>query len=221
MPTNIEKLAEQLAALDSLRAAGISMKVAHGERRIYFNLPYGHTFSYFEFDEIMPYDPSGAPGTTSDLCKDQDFQVFTDINLIPRNQAKRFNRELYTYLYFIFYDAAREGKLASPAMAATKFTAGDLRQRQDVLKRINAEFGGSHEAYLNSLDPAHGRYSQLPPFPREGVVDATSAQNVDQFLDEFVAKDDPALAAAIKADIQVKKGKKNAPRKKGSKGEKS
>jgi hypothetical protein len=53
------------------------------------------------------------------------------------------------------------------------------------------------------------------------IVDATSAQNLDQFLDEFVSKDDPALAVALKRDLWNAKKKENAAHKKGSKGEKS
>lgn len=121
MPSNIQKLAEQLASLDTLRQAGITTKVSDvpGERRIYFRLPIGNVTAYFEFEEILPYDPSGAAGSVSDLCKDNAIQVFADAQRLTRPQAKRIGTELYTYLYFVFYDAAREGKITSPVMAGT------------------------------------------------------------------------------------------------------
>ena len=64
----LKKLAEQLACLDSLAAAGITIKTVPDEQRIYFRLPYEHTTAYFQFAEVLPYSPEGANGTVSDLC---------------------------------------------------------------------------------------------------------------------------------------------------------
>jgi hypothetical protein len=174
VPTNIEKLDEQLSTLDSLRAAGIRFEISKvpGDPRIYFKLPFGHTAAYLEFAEILPYDPNGAPGTVTDLCEGNSIQVFADIRRLTRTQAKRIGPELYRYLYFILYDAACEGKITSKVMATTKFPPHVLRRREADLERIATEFEGSHEAFLQSLDPVAGRDSVIPPFSHEGVIDA-------------------------------------------------
>ena len=140
MQTNIEKLAEELSALESLRSAGITIRVAAADRRIHLNLPFGHTLAYFEFDEILPFDPNGAPGTVSDLCKDQQIHVLTDMEFLTRKQAKAIGPRVYAYLSYLIHQAAQEGKITSSEMAALKFPADELRRRKADLKTITTKF---------------------------------------------------------------------------------
>ena len=169
MPTNIEKLTEQLASLDSLAAAGITTRMSLDDQRIYFRLPYEHTTAYFQFAEVLPYSPDGAAGTVSDLCADNAIQVFSDVDKLTKAQAKRISRQIYTYLYFIFYDAANAGKISSNVMAGTKFPAAVLRDREIEKKRIATEFKNSPKDYLLSLDPRPDLKGA--PFSHEGVKD--------------------------------------------------
>jgi len=176
MISNIEKLAEELAALDSLRQAGITTELSKvpGEGRIYFGLPYEHTTAFFEFAEILPYHPDGADGAVSDLCKGNGIQVFSDLAKLTRAQAKGINREVYTYLYFIFYDAANAGKISSKVMAGTKFPESVLREREIEKKRIETEFKNSPKDYLTSLDPRPDLKGA--PGSHEGVKDGGGLQ---------------------------------------------
>jgi hypothetical protein len=173
MPTNIEKLAEELAALDSLRQAGVTTELSKvpGEHRIYFGLPYEHTTAFFEFSEVLPYHPDGADGAVSDLCKGNAIQVFSDLAKLTAAQAKRINREIYTYLYFMFYDAANAGQISSKVMAGTKFPAKVLREREIEKKRIKTEFKNSPKDYLISLDPRPDLRGAT--FSHQGVKDGT------------------------------------------------
>jgi hypothetical protein len=176
MISNIEKLAEELAALDSLRQAGITTELSKvpGEGRIYFGLPYEHTTAFFEFAEILPYDPNGAAGAVSDLCAGCAIQVFSDIDKLTRKEAGSIGSKLYTYLYFIFYEAANAGKISSKVMAGTKFPASVLREREIEKKRIETEFENSPKDYLTSLDPRPDLKGA--PFSHEGVKDGDGQQ---------------------------------------------
>ena len=169
--TNIEKLAEELAALDSLRQAGITTELSKvpGEGRIYFGLPYEHTTAFFEFAEILPYHPDGAAGAVSDLCAGGAIQVFSDIDKLTRDEANSIGPKLYTYLYFIFYEAVKAGKISSEVMTGTKFPASVLRNREIEKKRIGTEFENSPKDYLTSLDPRPDLKGV--PFSHEGVKD--------------------------------------------------
>ena len=147
-----------------------------GERRIYFGLPYEHTTAFFEFAEILPYHPAGADGAVSDLCKGNGIQVFSDLAKLTRAQAKRINREVYTYLYFIFYDAAKAGKISSKVMAGTKFPPDVLRRREIDKKRIETEFNNSPKDFLKSLDPRPDLKGV--PFSHQGVKDGGGLQRL-------------------------------------------
>jgi hypothetical protein len=171
MPGNIEKLAEELAALDSLRQAGITTELSKvpGEGRIYFGLPYEHTTAFFEFAEVLPYDPDGAEGAVSDLCAGGAIRVFSDIGKLTRDEGNSIGPKLYTYLYFIFYEAAKAGKISSRIMAGTKFPPDALRQREIEKKRIETEFRNSPKDFLKSLDPRPDLKGV--PFSHQGVKD--------------------------------------------------
>jgi hypothetical protein len=173
MSTNIEKLAEELAALDSLRQAGITTELSKvpGEHRIYFGLPYEHTTAYFEFPEVRPYHRDAADGAVTDLCAGGAIQVFSNIDILTRAEATSLGPKLYTYLFFIFYDAAMAGKITSKVMAGTKFPAEVLQQRESEKKSIETEFNSSPKDYLLSLDPRPDLRGA--PFSHQGVKDRT------------------------------------------------
>jgi hypothetical protein len=194
MQTNIEKLAEELSALDSLRSAGITIRVSIPDRRIHLNLPFGHTAAFFEFDEILPFDPKGAPGTVSDLCKNNEIHVLTDMDMLTRKQAQTIGPRVFAYLSYLIHQDAKAGKLTSPEMAKLKFPADELRRRRADLKTIATKFGGSHAAFLKSIDPVAGRDSALGPPSLDGATDATSAKTAEEFLDKFVGKDNAPTA---------------------------
>jgi len=72
-PAILKKLAEELAALDSLAKAGITTelsKVPGEERRIKFNnLPYDHTTAYFEFEEVLPITRTAATARSATFAR--------------------------------------------------------------------------------------------------------------------------------------------------------
>src|SRR5262249_8317475 len=71
MPTNIEKLAEELNALIRydpmmLECDEAVISQTPGESCLSLQSFIENATVRFDFDEILPYDPSGLPGTTSD-----------------------------------------------------------------------------------------------------------------------------------------------------------
>jgi hypothetical protein len=72
MPSNIEKLAEQINALTdydpmALECTEATISQVPGERRIYLQSFMETAVFQIDFDQVLPYDPDGAEGTTSDV----------------------------------------------------------------------------------------------------------------------------------------------------------
>jgi hypothetical protein len=161
--TNIEKLAEQLNALTdydpmALECTEAVISKEPDERRIYLNSFDESCVFIIDFDQILPYDPAGAPGTTNDVFAGA--QISLDVQYGDGNElypdkaaADKFAKGYLKMVRFGLADAAKEGRISSKILAETKFTPAELAQRD----RDNAEAiqraKESQEEFLNSLDP--------------------------------------------------------------------
>jgi hypothetical protein len=72
MLTNLEKLAEELNALMdydpmAMECTEAVISQVQGEQRIYLQSVDERAVFIIDFDQVLPYDPTGAPGTTSDV----------------------------------------------------------------------------------------------------------------------------------------------------------
>ena len=52
------------------------------------------------------------------------------------------------------------------------------------------------------------RWREKEDVPFDAVIDATGAESLDEFIDNFVAKDSPAIAAGLRKDQEEQKNKK-------------
>ena len=167
MPTNIEKLAEELNALTdydpmALECTEAIISQVPGERRIYLNSFDEDCVFIIDFDHVLPYDPAGAPGTTSDVFASAHIYLRQqyhegDGQYRSKAEADKFAAGYLQMVRFSLYDAAREGRISSKTLAETKFAPGELEQRnrdyENAVKRSKEE----QAEFLNSLDPVTRR----------------------------------------------------------------
>jgi hypothetical protein len=162
MPTNIEKLAQELNALTdydpmALECTDATISEVPGERRIYLQSFMETAVFHIDFDEIIPYDPSGAPGTTSDVFAGARISL----DVIPCDGMDKAACEKFApgYLHmvrFSLHRAAKARRISSKILAGM-FSKAEI---QKVAKEWKARFK-EHKArkaeFLESLDPATRR----------------------------------------------------------------
>jgi hypothetical protein len=198
MPTNIEKLAEELSAIvapypNPLDCTGVKISRRGGKHRIVMGHFIGPNFKFtFDFERVLPFDPAGGKGKTDDVFADAKISLSSPHGPPPDNPTKKeVDRYCALYLrlvYAVLRKEARAGRISSKTLA-------------DMQVRMPRK---------DDMDAAARDMIAVSP---NDIVDATSAQNADQFVDEFLSKDSPALAAAIKRDLWNEKKKKYAARK--------
>ena len=164
MPLNIEKLEEELNALTdydpmALECTEAKISEVPGEHRIYLYSFDQDAVFQIDFDEVLPYDPSGAAGTTNDVFAGARISLtYTpavgDIRYPDRATADKWAAGYLKMVRFSLRDAAKAGRITSKILANTKFTRAELleraRKHRDAVKR-----GKEQKAeFLNSLDPA-------------------------------------------------------------------
>lgn len=198
MRSNIEKLAEELSAIvapypNPLDCNGAKISRQGGKHRIVMDHFIGPAFKFtFDFDRVLPFDPAGGKGKTNDVFAGAKISLSSPHGSPPDNPTKKqVDRYCALYLrlvYAVLHKEARAGRITSKTLAEMHVSM----PRKDAIDAASRD--------MIAVNP-------------NDIVDATSAQNVDQFLDEFVSKDSPALAAAIKRDLWNAKKKKYAARK--------
>ena len=161
MTTNIEKLAEQLNALTdydpmALECTEATISKVPGERRIYLQSFMEGAVFHIDFDQVLPYDPDGAAGTTSDVFAGARISLSmipSDDSSMSEAEAKKFADGYLKMVRFSLSDAAKEGRISSKTLAETKFTAAELAQRDRDTAEATQRSKESQEEFLNSLDP--------------------------------------------------------------------
>lgn len=165
MPTNIEKLAQELNALTdydpmALECTQAVISEVPGERRIYLHSFMQEAVFHIDFDEVLPFDPSGAPGTTNDvfagaqisLSIEHDGEQFPD-----QAAADKFAAGYLKMVRFSLFDAAKAGRITSKTLAETKFTKAELVQRTRERRQAVKRSKQAQAEFLNSLDPVTRR----------------------------------------------------------------
>jgi hypothetical protein len=160
MPTNIEKLAEELNALtdyDPMALECLDATVSPTEKRVYLPsfMPDNAVF-HIDFDQVLPYDLSAAPGTTNDVYEGARISLHvTPDGYLFKDQggADKFAKGYLRAVRFALYEAANEGRISSKTLAETKFGPGELeehaREREQTIKEAKEQ----SDARLNSFDP--------------------------------------------------------------------
>ena len=160
MPSNIEKLAEQLNALMdydpmALECTGATISQVPGESRIYLQSFMETAVFHIDFDQVMPYDPDGAEGTTSDVFAGARISLSVTPSEEGMNEAdaKKFAKGYLKMVRFSLSDAAKEGRISSKTLAEMRFSVAAIRKRARGQKRAEKEAKASNEEFLNTLDP--------------------------------------------------------------------
>jgi hypothetical protein len=167
MPSNIEKLAAELSALtdyDPLALECTEAKISEvpGEHRIYLYSFDQDAVFQIDFDEVLPYDPSGVAGTTNDVFAGARISLtytpaIGDNRYPDRASADKWAAGYLKMVRFSLRDAAKTGRITSKILANTKFTKAELLDR--TVKHRNAVKRSKQQKaeFLNSLDPATRR----------------------------------------------------------------
>jgi hypothetical protein len=162
MATNIEKLTEQLNALmdyDPMALECTDAKISQvpGERRIYLQSTLESAVFHIDFDQVMPYDPDGAEGTTSDVFAGAQISLTVehsdDALHTTKADADKFAKGYLKMVRFSLSDAAKEGRISSKTLAEMRFSVAAIRKRERGQKRAEKEAKESSEQFLNSVDP--------------------------------------------------------------------
>lgn len=162
MPTNIEKLCEEINAMveedPQFFTAAISDQP--GEQRLYLDfLMEPIVTGHIDFEKILPYDPSGAPGTTDDVYAGASLHVTVHhYEGQPAGEYDHYSGIYPLCVYFEMSDAARAGKISSKILAEWPITREQrlerarkhkiaLKQHKQDFERFLAEQGpGPHTA---------------------------------------------------------------------------
>jgi hypothetical protein len=161
MPSNIEKLAEELNALadyDPMALECLDATVSLTEKRIYLPsfTPDSAVF-HIDFDQVLPYDPSGAPETTSDVFAGARISLNVTLNgsirFKDQEDADAFAKGYLKMVRFSLWEAAKEGRISSKTLAETNFSAAELEQHAAEHAKTLNEAKEHRKAWLNSFDP--------------------------------------------------------------------
>jgi hypothetical protein len=158
MPTNIEKLCEEINAMveedPQFFTAAISDQP--GEQRLYLDfLMEPIVTGYIDFEKIIPYDPSGAPGTTDDVYTGATLHVtITDHKDAPPGEADRLRGIYPLCVYFDLNDAARAGKISSKILAEWPITREQRVERARQWKNSLKQHKKDVEEFIAEQPPS-------------------------------------------------------------------
>jgi len=198
MQTNIEKLAQELSALvapypNPLDCNSATISSHGGKHRIVVDHFMGPDFIFtFDFDKVLPFDPKGGKGKTSDVFAHARISVSCPHgdghNGPTKEEAERYCALYLRHVHAVLRDEARAGRISSKTLAEMQVSRPPEDEMSDAARNMIA------------VNPKH-------------ITDATSAQTVEEFID-IVQKDSPALADALRRDHGLDKKKPRKPRKK-------
>jgi hypothetical protein len=196
MQTNIEKLAEELTALvapypNPLDCNSATISSQGGQHRIVMDHWMGPTFTFtFDFDRVMPFDPAGGNGKTNDVFAGVKISLSSPHgeDNPTKEEVDRYCALYLSQVHAVLSEEARAGGISSKTLAEMQVS----RPPEDEMSAAARD--------MIAVNPEH-------------IVDATSAQTVEEFID-IVQKDSPALADALRRDHGLEKKKPRKPRKK-------
>ena len=196
MPTNIEKLAEELNAIvapypNPLDCNSATISTEGGKHRIVMDHFMGPSFKFtFDFESVMPFDPAGGKGKTNDVFAGAKISVTSPHggDYPTKEEVDRYCALYLAQVHAVLSEEARAGRISSKTLAEMQVS----RPPEDELS-----------------DAAR----DMITVNRKHIVDATSAQTVVEFID-IVQKNSPNLADALRRDHGLVKKKPRKPRKK-------
>jgi hypothetical protein len=157
MPTNIEKLCEEINAMieedPQFFTAAISDRP--GEQRLYLDfLMEPIVTGYIDFENILPYDPSGAAGSTDDVYAGASLHVTVHrYEGQPDGEYDRYSKIYPLCVYFDMSDAARAGKINSKILAEWPITREQRLERARKHKIALKQHKKDFETFLTELGP--------------------------------------------------------------------
>jgi len=157
MPSNIEKLAEEINALFeddpiALNSGEIYISQTPGEDRLYIKSLYEEITAYILFTNVLPYDPAGGAGTTDDVLADAIICVHADVEALGKREANKLRQDSHYCIFWDLYDAAKAGKISSKSFGM-RIPASVLRARKIRQKQALADHKKRQKEFLDSLDP--------------------------------------------------------------------
>ncbi len=198
MQTNIEKLAEELSAIvapypNPLDCSSAKISRRGGKHRIVMDHFIGPSFKFtFDFERVLPFDPAGGSGKTNDVFADAKISLSSPhgsgSDYPTKEEVDRYCAIYLRQVHAALSKEARAGRISSKKLAEMQVSM----PRKDTLAAATRD--------MIAVNPKH-------------IVDATSAHTVEQFLNEFVSKDSPELAAEIGRELWNAKKKQYAARK--------
>lgn len=156
-PTNIGKLCEEINAMQEEDPQFFLGRIstAPGEQRIYLDfLMEPIVTGYIEFEKLLPYDASGATGTTDDVYAGAILHVtVTDHKDAMPGEADRLRRIYPLCVYFDLNDAARAGKISSKILAEWPITREQRLERARTHRAAVKQHKKDFENFLAELGP--------------------------------------------------------------------
>ena len=133
MPTNIEKLCEEINAMieEDPQFFTAAISEASGGKRLDLDFLMAPVVTgYIDFKKIVPYDPSGSSGTTDDVYTGATLHVTVADDPETRPEEVERLRGIYPLcVYFDLNDAARAGKISSKILAEWPITREQRLER--------------------------------------------------------------------------------------------
>lgn len=158
MPTNIEKLCEEINAMveedPQFFTAAISDKP--GEQRLYLDfLMEPIVTGYIDFENILPYDQNCAPGTTDDVFAGATLHVTVHhYEGQPAGEYDHYSGIYPLCVYFEMSDAARAGKISSKILAEWPITREQRLERARNYRASVEKYKKDVDRFINEQDPA-------------------------------------------------------------------
>ncbi|HXY78305.1 MAG TPA: hypothetical protein VEH47_05785 [Candidatus Acidoferrales bacterium] len=162
MPTNVEKLAAELNALTeydpmALECTAATISQVPGEHRIYLQSFMENAVFHIDFDKVLPYDPSGAPGTTSDVFAGAHISLHvTPGDGMDKAACEKFAPGYLHMVRFSLHRAAKARRISSKILAGM-FTKSEIQKAAKEWKARVKEHKAKQAEFLDSLDPATRR----------------------------------------------------------------
>jgi hypothetical protein len=157
MQTNIEKLCDEINALraDDPQIFEAFISQNPGEQRIDLDFFMdGYYDGYIDFEKIDPYDPIGAPGTTSDVYAGASLHI----RVYDREEPVPWTREdllssVPLNVYFLLNAAARAGKISSKILAEWPITPEQRKDRARAQALALQDHEQALEQFISDQDP--------------------------------------------------------------------
>ena len=173
MATNLEKLTEELNAFidyNPLELECHDATLSESEKRIYVRSFDLDAVFQIDFDEILPFDPSGRPGTTNDVFAGARISILLlkeNGSFPDKASADNFYPNYFRLVRLGLCVAAREGRISSRILAESCGDA-ELLEREASNSKARLEGEKQAEEFFKRFDPETRR--RLTQFRDEQVA---------------------------------------------------